>query len=87
MRSYAYDRLRWFRFLHSRWTAWERAERPDVREFMELLREAPVRQRSNRRPDAPASGSANPVTGKATLGTTYAARTINQRLLSFQPFG
>ena len=66
LRSYAYDLLRWFRFLHDRWTAWERAERSDVREFVELLREAQVPQRLNRRRDASPPGSVNPVTGKAT---------------------
>ena len=80
LRSYAYDLLRWFRFLHDRWTAWERAERADVREFVELLREAQVPQRLNRRRDASPPGSVNPVTGKATLGSTYAARTINHQL-------
>jgi len=34
LRSYAYDLLRWFRFLHARWTSWERAERANVREFV-----------------------------------------------------
>ncbi|WP_202868377.1 hypothetical protein [Kribbella sindirgiensis] len=52
---------RWFRFLHDRWTAWERAERSDVREFVELLREAPVPQRPNRRPEASPPGSVNPL--------------------------
>ena len=33
-RSYAYDLLRWFRFLHDRLIAWDRAERVDVREFV-----------------------------------------------------
>lgn len=80
LRSYAYDLLRWFRFLHGRWTPWERAERTDVREFVEWLRETPVQQRLLRRPDAPAPGSVNPVTGKVSAGTTYAARTINHQL-------
>jgi hypothetical protein len=80
LRSYAYDLLRWFRFLHGRWTAWERAERTDVRAFVEWLRESPVPQRLNRRADAPAPGSVNPVTGKAVLGAKYAARTINHQL-------
>ncbi|WP_406046968.1 tyrosine-type recombinase/integrase [Kribbella sp. NBC_00889] len=80
LRSYAYDLLRWFRFLHGRWTAWERAERTDVRELVEQLRETPVPQRLNRRPDGPPPGSVNPVTGKAVLGTKYAARTINHQL-------
>ncbi|WP_344216666.1 site-specific integrase [Kribbella sancticallisti] len=78
LRSYAYDLLRWFRFLHARWTAWERVERVDVREFVEWLRDSS--QRLDRRLDAPAPGSVNPVTGKATLGTKYAARTINHHL-------
>lgn len=64
LRNYGYDLLRWFRFLHDRWTAWERAERADVREFVELLRESPVPQRLNRQPEAPPPGSVNPVTGK-----------------------
>ena len=34
LRSYAYDLLRWFRFLHERLIAWERAERLDVRAFI-----------------------------------------------------
>ena len=80
LRSYAYDPLRWFRFLHGRWTAWESAERTDVRAFVEWLRESPVPQRLNRRADAPAPRSVNPVTGKAVLGTKYAARTINHQL-------
>ncbi|TCC51428.1 hypothetical protein E0H75_13150 [Kribbella capetownensis] len=80
LRSYAYDLLRLFRFLHDRWTAWERAERIDVREFVEWLRDSPVPQRLNRRADAPAAGSVNPITGKAVLGTKYAPRTINHQL-------
>jgi hypothetical protein len=31
--------LRWFRFLHERFVGWERAERTDVRAFVEHLRE------------------------------------------------
>lgn len=80
LRSYAYDLLRWFRFLHQRWTPWERAERGDVREFVEWLREAPVPQRLNRRPDRTSPGSVNPVTGKTVPGVKYAARTINHQL-------
>ena len=56
LRSYAFDLLRWFRFLHGRWTPWERAERVDVREFVEWLRETPVPQRQRRRPSAPSRG-------------------------------
>ncbi|WP_432945760.1 tyrosine-type recombinase/integrase [Kribbella sp. CA-253562] len=80
LRSYAYDLLRWFRFLHQRWTPWERAERSDVREFVEWLREAPVPQRLNRRPDGPVPGSVNAITGRAVPGVRYAPRTINHQL-------
>jgi hypothetical protein len=37
LRSYGFDLLWWFRFLDRRWTAWERAERIDVRQFVEWL--------------------------------------------------
>jgi site-specific recombinase XerD len=80
LRSYAYDLLRWFRFLHNRWTSCERADRNDVREFVELLRETPVPQRLNRRAAAPPPGTVNPITGKSVPGAKYAARTINHQL-------
>lgn len=80
LRSYAFDLLRWFRFLHRRMTPWERAERLDVREFVEWLRETPNPQRLRRREDAPPLGSVNSVTGKATQNAKYASRTINHQL-------
>jgi len=49
LRSYAFDLLRWFRFLHRRGTLWERAERVDVRGLVEWLRAAPNPQRLRRR--------------------------------------
>jgi integrase len=60
--------------------AWERAERVDVRAFVEHLREAPNARRLRRRPDAPPPGSVNAVSGKAELSRGYAARTINHQL-------
>lgn len=54
LRSYAYALLRWFRFLHERLVSWDRAERVDVRAFVEHLRVAPNPQRLRRRPDGPA---------------------------------
>jgi site-specific recombinase XerD len=80
VRSYAYALLRWFRFLHERLIGWERAERVDVRAFVEHLREAPNPQRLRRRPDGPTPGSTNPRTGKPVPGPHYAARTINHQL-------
>lgn len=80
LRSYAFDLLRWFRFLHERLTAWDRADRLDVREFVEWLRETPNPQRLRRRPDGPPPGSVNPVTRKSVLPVRYASRTINHQL-------
>lgn len=79
-RSYAYDLLRWFRFLHQRLIGWERAERIDVRAFVEYLRETPNPQRLRRDPGRPPPGSVNAVTGKAELSDKYAPRTINHQL-------
>lgn len=80
LRSYAFDLLRWFRFLHDRLIGWEHAERVDVRAFVEHLRDSPNPQRLHRRPDRPPPGSVNAVTGKAELSSKYAARTINHQL-------
>lgn len=80
LRSYAFDLLRWFRFLHERLIGWERAERVDVRAFIEHLRETPNPQRLRRRPDGPPPGSVNALTGKLELSAKYAARTINHQL-------
>ena len=54
LRSYAYDLLRWFRFLHGRFTPWERAERLDVRALVEHMRAAPTANALRRGPDSPA---------------------------------
>jgi integrase/recombinase XerC len=67
--KYTFDLLRWFRFLDDRLIGWERAERVDVRAFVEHLGEAPNPQRLRRRPDGPPPGSVNAVTGKAELSS------------------
>ena len=74
LRSYAYELLAWFRFLWAVEVPWDRAGRAEARDFALWLKtvKKPARQR---RPDAPAPGSVNPVTGKATPGGNYAART------------
>jgi hypothetical protein len=59
---------------------WERAERSDVRAFVEHLRETPNPQRLRRSPDAPPAGAVNPRTGTPSPGDRYAARTINHQL-------
>jgi site-specific recombinase XerD len=74
LRSYAYELLVWFRFLGAVGVAWDLAGRVEARDFALWLKvvKKPSRQR---RPDAPAPGSVNPVTRKATPGENYAART------------
>jgi site-specific recombinase XerD len=74
LRSYAYELLAWFRFLDAAGVAWDLAGRAEARDFALWLKT--VRKPTRiRRPDAPAPGSVNPVTGKATPGENYAART------------
>jgi integrase len=74
LRSYAYELLAWFRFLRAVDVPWDRAGRAEARDFALRLKmvKKPARWR---RPDAPRPGSVNPVTGKASPGETYAART------------
>jgi hypothetical protein len=74
LRSYAYELLAWFRFLDAVGVTWDLAGRAEARDFALWLKT--VRKPARlRRPDAPAPGSVNPVTGKATPGENYAART------------
>lgn len=74
LRSYAYELLAWVRFLDAVGVAWDLAGRAEARDFALWLKTVrkPARQR---RPGAPAPGSVNLVTGKATPGENYAART------------
>jgi integrase len=74
LRSYAYELLAWFRFLRAVDVPWDRAGRAEARDFALRLKmvKKPARRR---RPAAPRPGSVNPVTGKASPGETYAART------------
>ncbi len=86
LRSYAFDLLRWLRFLHMLRVEWQRAERGHVRELVEYLRQAPNPQRLRRSSEAPAAGSVNTLTGKPYLGPGYAARTINHQLSVLSAF-
>jgi integrase len=74
LRSYSYELLVWFRFLDAVMVTWDFAGRAEARDFALWLKtvKKPARQR---RPDAPAPGSVNTVTGKTTPGENYAART------------
>ncbi|MEV0052461.1 hypothetical protein AB0H34_18390 [Saccharopolyspora shandongensis] len=73
LRSYAYELLGWFRFLWAVGVPWERATQVEARDFALWLKMTKKPPRP-RRPDAPAAGSVNPVTGKKYPGVSYAAR-------------
>jgi hypothetical protein len=79
-RSYAFDLLRWFRFLAAVGVAWERASRAEVRDFVLWLRSSVNPARDRRCVGAPAPGSVNARTGKAHLRAGYAPATINHAL-------
>ena len=68
VRSYAYALLRWFRFLHGRFVGWERAERTDVRAFVEHLREIPNPQRGAPLARRAAGGFGEPAHRQALTG-------------------
>lgn len=79
-RSYAYDLLRWWRFLAAIEVEWEQAQRADVRDLALWLRQARNPQRVRTRPGAPTPGTVNARTGKPYLGEGYAPRTINHQM-------
>ncbi|HEX5534394.1 MAG TPA: tyrosine-type recombinase/integrase [Actinomycetales bacterium] len=83
LRSYAYDLLRWFRFLNDRFVDWRRAERVDVRALVEHMRAQPTANalRRNLAPQA-----INEVTYKTGPAVTFAPRTINHQLSVLSAF-
>ncbi|MFE4520166.1 tyrosine-type recombinase/integrase [Kitasatospora sp. NPDC056783] len=84
LRSYGMDLLRWFRFLWAVEVPWDRAARVDARDFSRwiALADKPARvhwRRAGREPAAvtvPSPGQLNPVTGKLSAGSKYAASTV-----------
>jgi hypothetical protein len=79
-RSYAFDLLRWWRFLAAIGVDWDRAQRVDVRDLVLWLRQAPNPQRVRTRAAAQVAGSINARTGTPYLSHGYAPRTINHQL-------
>ena len=72
LRSYAHELLAWFRFLNAIGVAWDTAGRAEARDFALWLKTASKPASSA---SAPAPGTVNPLTGKATPGQNYAPRT------------
>lgn len=79
-RSYAFDLLRWFRFLAAVGMRWDRAGRVEVRDFVLWLRSCHNTARDRHAPGAAPPGSVNQRTGKASLSAGYAPATINHAL-------
>ena len=86
-RSYAYDLLRWWRFLEAAGVAWDQATRVEARDFCRWIQIAgkparphwrqPAGGDSQRaRPSRAGAGVPNPVTGKPAPGARYAPATV-----------
>lgn len=76
VRSYAYDLLRWWRWLVLVEVRWDRATSTEVREFVLWLQHTRKPRRSPRTGSAVTAGRVNPVTGKRYLGDGYEPRTV-----------
>ena len=74
LRSYGYELLGWLRFLSAVEVSWDRASRAEARDYALWLAQAEKPWR-RRRPEAPAPGTVNPVTGKPYPAETYAVAT------------
>lgn len=89
VRSYAYDLLRWWRFLAAVDVRWDRATSVEVRDLVLWLQRASKPAASARRESAATAGTVNPVTRKLYPGDGYAARTVrhsNAVLRAFYEF-
>lgn len=79
-RSYAFDLLRWFRFLAAVEVRWDRATQAELRDFVLWLRTGLNPARVRRTVGGPEPGAANLRTGKASLRVGYAPATINHAI-------
>ena len=75
-RSYAFDLLRWWRWLKAIGVEWNRATSADVKDFVLWLKSTTKWRRHARTRSAATVGTINPVTRKQYLDDRYRARTI-----------
>ncbi|WP_406054172.1 site-specific integrase [Streptomyces sp. NBC_01077] len=85
-RSYAYDLLRWFRFLWLLEVPWDKATEGEVAVMVGWLRTAVNPQRRRSSAASPQPGSVNPRTGKRYLRAGYAPTTTNHALTVVSSF-
>lgn len=76
VRSYAYDLLRWWRWLRVVRVEWDRVTSTEVRDFVLWLGQAVKPRNSPRTASAATAGSVNSITGKTYLDDGYKARTV-----------
>jgi integrase/recombinase XerD len=89
VRSYAYDLLRWWRWLRAVDVDWARATSAEVRDFVLWLNQASKPRPAARTSSAATAGTVNPVTRKQHLDDRYQPRTVrhsNAVLRSFYEF-
>lgn len=86
VRSYAYDLLRWWRWLRRVDIGWERATSAEVRDYVLWLQSARKPGASKRTASAQTAGSVNPITRKAHLGDRYQPRTVRHALAVLRSF-
>ncbi|WP_254896802.1 tyrosine-type recombinase/integrase [Amycolatopsis sp. Hca4] len=89
VRSYAYDLLRWWRWLVVVEVAWDRATSAEARAFVLWLKAAAKPRNHPRTVSTATAGAVNPITRKSYLDDRYRARTIrhsNAVIRSFYEF-
>lgn len=89
VRSYAYDLLRWWRWLQHIGADWDRVTSVEVREFVLWLQQATKPRRNPRTVSTMTAGTVNPLTRKPYLDDHYQARSVrhsNAVLRSFYEF-
>ena len=89
VRSYAYDLLRWWRWLAAVGVGWDQATSAEVRDFVLWLAHAAKPRNWPRTASAATAGTVNAVTRKRYLGDQYEPRTVrhaNAVLRSFYEF-
>lgn len=89
VRSYAYDLLRWWRWLRAVGVEWDKATPAEVRDLVLWLKQTAKPRQVPRTASAAMAGRVNPITRKRYLGDQYEPRTIrhsNAVLRSFYLF-
>lgn len=75
VRSYAYDLLRWWRWLLAVGVEWDKATPAEARDLVLWLKDAEKQRRSPRTRSTATAGTVNPITRKPYLDDQYKPRT------------